>query len=143
MDLMSLVIDIVIFLVIAAVVVSVIRAFRARPSRVALSPLPTETRTRYVTAWERIEKRFVDAPEEAVQEADSLMVALLGERGHPLGDDRLPRRLRAARREVALGQRHHRTEYLRRALLHYRAVFGQVIGPEPREQVPEGRRETA
>ena len=32
---------------------------------------------------------------------------------------------------------------LRLALLDYRAVFAQMIGPEMREPVAEGRRETA
>ena len=96
-----------------------------------------------MTAWDRIEKRFLEAPREAVQEADSVVLALLGERSHPLGHDRLPRRLRQARRKLAEGQRRHRTEDLRRALLDYRAVFGETIGPVEREQVTEGRRETA
>lgn len=77
MDLTSLVVDILVFLVIAAVGISVVRAWRARPARVHLTPLPAETRTRYMAAWERIEKRFMDAPEGAVQEADSLSIALL------------------------------------------------------------------
>ena len=143
MDLTGLVVDVVILLVIVAIVFSVARAWRTRPASARLTALPSEARARYVLAWERIEKRFMDAPEEAVQEADSLMTAMLGERGHPLGHDRLPRRLRDARRKLAEGQRRQRTEDLRRALLDYRAVFGQMIGSEPPEQVAEGRRETA
>jgi len=143
MDLITLVVDTVIFLVIAAVVVSVLRAWRARPPRAQLTTLPPETRTRYVTAWDRIEKRFMDAPEEAVQEADSLVIALLGERSHPLGKESLPRHLRSARQKMAEGRRRHRTEDLRRALLDYRAVFSNMIGPEERGPVTEGRRETA
>ena len=67
---------------------------------------------------------------------------MLGERGHPLGAGRLPRRLGFARRKLAEGQKRHRTEDLRLALLDYRAVFAQMIGPEVREPVAEGRRET-
>jgi hypothetical protein len=108
-----------------------------------MTSLPPEARDRYLAAWDRVEKRFLEAPQEAVQAADSLVLAMLGQRGHPLGHDRLPRRLRDARRKLAEGQRRHRTEDLRRALLDYRAVFGQMIGPEQVEQVAEGRRETA
>ncbi|HEX9097348.1 MAG TPA: hypothetical protein VF990_14765 [Candidatus Dormibacteraeota bacterium] len=143
MDLTTFVIDLVILLVIAAIAISLVRAWRARPARAPLTTLSPETRSRYVTAWERIEKRFLEAPQEAVQEADSLVLAMLGERGHPLGHDRLPRRLLVARRKLAEGQRRHRTEDLRRALLDYRSVFGRMIGPEQPEPVGEGRRETA
>jgi hypothetical protein len=143
MNLTTLVVDLVIILVIAAIAISVARAWRARPARAHLTSLPPEARARYLAAWDRVEKRFLEAPQEAVQEADSLMLAMLGERGHPLGHDRLPRRLRDARRKLAEGQRRNRTEYLRRALLDYRAVFGEMIGPEQVQLVAEGRRETA
>ena len=137
----NLVIDVVILLVLVAISVSVARAWRVRPVR--LNPLPPEARSRYVAAWERIEKRFMDAPEEAVQEADSLITVILGEQGHPVAGDRVPGRLRVARREFAKGQKRHRTEDLRRALLDYRAVFVHMVGTEKVEPVAEGRRETA
>jgi len=144
MDLTSLVVDGVILLVILAILISVVRAWRNRPARAQLIALPPETRTRYVVAWERIEKRFMDAPEEATSEADSLLLAMLGERGHPLAENRRPYRLRSARRKMAEGRRRHRTEDLRQALLDYRAAFNKMIGPEAqREEVAEGRRETA
>jgi hypothetical protein len=143
MNLTTLVIDLVILLVIAAIAISVVRAWRTRPPRAHLTALPTEARGRYLAAWDRIEKHFLEAPQEAVQEADSLVLAMLGERGHPLGHDRLPRRLREARRKLAEGQRRHRTEDLRRALLDYRSVFGEMIGIEQPKRVTEGRPETA
>jgi hypothetical protein len=142
MDL-SLIVDVVIVLVIVAVTFSIARAWRTRPARAHLTALDPEARDRYLAAWDRIEKRFMDAPEEAAQEADAVLTALLGERGHPLGADRIPYQLRKARRNLADGRRRHRTEDLRRALLNYRAVFGRMIGPDMREQAGEGRRETA
>ena len=137
----NVVIDVVILLVLVAIAVSVARAWRVRPVRP--SPLPAEARSRYVAAWERIEKRFMDAPEDAVQEADSLLTVMLGEQGHAVAGDRLPPRLREARREFARGKRRHRTEDLRRALLEYREAFARMSGPERAEPVAEGRRETA
>ncbi|TMF42851.1 MAG: hypothetical protein E6I23_12390 [Chloroflexi bacterium] len=137
----NVVIDVVILLVLVAIAVSAARAWRVRPVRP--NPLPAETRSRYVAAWERIEKRFMDAPEDAVQEADSLVTVMLGEQGHAVAGDRLPPRLREARREFARGQKRHRTEDLRRALLDYRAAFVHMIGPERAEPFAEGRRETA
>jgi hypothetical protein len=142
MDL-SLIVDMVIVLVIVAVTFSIARAWRTRPARAHLTALDPEARDRYLAAWDRIEKRFMDAPEEAAQEADAVLTALLGERGHPLGADRIPYQLRKARRHLADGRRRHRTEDLRRALLNYRAVFGRMIGRDMREQAGEGRRETA
>jgi hypothetical protein len=143
MDLTTLVIDVVIFLVIVAVLFSVVRAWRSRPARARLMPLRPEARSHYADSWNRIESHFMDAPDEAVTEADSMITAMLGERGHPLGSDRLPGRLRSARRKLAEGRKRHRTENLRLALLDYRAVFAQMIGPDVREPVAEGRRETA
>jgi hypothetical protein len=140
---LNLIVDIVILLVIIAIGVAVLRAWRSRPARARLTPLPPETRNLYVSDWDRIEKRFIDAPDEAVMEADSMITALLGERGHPLRMDRLPRRLRSAKIKLQDGQRRHRTEDLRRALLDYRAVYVRMIGPEQPEWMAEGRRETA
>ena len=88
MNLTSLTVDIVILFVIIAIGVSVVRAWRWRPARGRLTTLPSEARNHYVTGWDRIEKRFMDAPDEAVREADSLLTVLLGERGHPLRNDR-------------------------------------------------------
>ena len=143
MDPTSLIVDIVILFVVIAIVVAIVRALGAQQSRARLTTLAPEARSRYVAAWERIEKRFLDAPVEAVQEADSLLLAMLGERGHPLGVDRLPRRMRVARRKMAEGERRHRTDDLRKALLDYRALFGEMIGPGDRGTSTDVRRETA
>src|SRR5438445_6215165 len=48
MDLTSLVVDGVILLVILAILISVVRAWRHRPARAQLIALPPETRTRLV-----------------------------------------------------------------------------------------------
>jgi hypothetical protein len=144
MDLTGFVVDVVVLVVILAIVISVVRAWRNRPARANLVALPPESRVRYVAAWERIEKRFMDAPEEATSEADSLLLAMLGERGHPMVENRLPNQFRSARGKREAGRRRHRTEDLRQALLGYRAVFHKMIGPETQsEEVAEGRRETA
>jgi hypothetical protein len=109
----------------------------------ALKPLEPEARVRYATAWERIEAHFLDAPEEAVREADALTLALLGERAHPLSDDRLPSEMRRARRAAA-GKEGRGTEGRRKAMLRYRAVIEEMVGSRGvREQVREERREIA
>src|ERR1700704_4623536 len=92
-----------------------------------LRPLAPEAMDRFATAWDRIEAHFMDAPEEAVREADALALALLGERQHPLGEDRLPNEMRRARRAAA-GKEARGTEGLRIAMLRYRAVIEDMAG---------------
>jgi hypothetical protein len=141
MDLTTLLINAIVAFVILAIIYAFVRAFRARAQRPRLTALPPESRDRYVAQWDRIEQRFVDAPEDAVKEADGLLLAMLGERAHPLAGERLPANMRQARREAT---RKGGTEGMRQALLHYRAVMEEYAGPAPRETTtPEGRREIA
>jgi hypothetical protein len=131
--------------VVAVILILMLAALGGRSRRVtpALEPLAPEAMDRYATAWDRIESHFVDAPQEAVREADALALALLGERRHPLGDDRLPSNMRRARRAAAGGDGRG-TEGLRIAMLRYRAVIEEMaLTRDVREQVREGRREIA
>src|ERR1700719_3002499 len=78
-------------IVLAVILIAVMVVSRAgRMRRPALKPLVPESRDRYASQWDRIESRFVDAPEDAVKEADALILALLGEREHPLRGEKLP-----------------------------------------------------
>ena len=74
MDFVTFVIDLVIVAWLAAVIVAIVRAWRARSPR--LVPLSLEARHRFVTSWYRITAGFVDAPREAVQQADALVLLL-------------------------------------------------------------------
>jgi len=104
-----------------------------------LTSLTPEARDRYVTRWDQIESRFVEAPEEAVREGDALVLALLAEREHPLAEKWLPEGIRRARRESARGG----TEHLRMAILRYRAVVEEMARIPEADRTREGRRETA
>jgi hypothetical protein len=124
--------------VILAIVAIAMRSGRTR--RPLLSPLTAEARDRYAARWDQIESRFVEAPEEAVAQADALVLALLGECDHPLAEKKLPDRMRKARREASRGG----TERLRVAMLDYRAVIEEMaLEPEALEPTRDGRRETA
>ena len=112
------ILGVIILLAVVALVLIAARSSRMRHP--ALKPLSPEAQDRYVSQWDRIEAKFVDSPEEAVKEADALLLAMLGEREHPLAGEKLPRRMRKAR-DVATG-REAGTEGMRQALLHYRAV---------------------
>lgn len=116
-------------------------AGRSGGGRVDMVPLPDESRDRYLADWDRVEMRFVDAPEEAVREADALVMSVLRERRHPLETRRLPKDVREARDDASM-RRGDRTEGMRRAMLHYRAVMEKMVGA-PVHQERQSRREMA
>jgi hypothetical protein len=129
----------------AVIVIMLLLALGGRGQGVtkpALRPLPPEALDRYAVAWDRIEGRFVEAPEDAVREADALVLALLGERQHPLEEGSLPKEMKRARRAAA-GKEVRGTEGLRRALLHYRAVIEEMAVSPVERQRARGRREIA
>ena len=118
------------------------RARRSSGGRIDMMPLAVESRDRYLTDWDRVEARFVSSPEEAVREADALVMSVLRERRHPLVTRRLPKELQEARDDASM-KRGDRTEGMRRAMLHYRAVMEKMVGAPVRPESREGRREMA
>jgi len=123
------------------------RELRDRERRHAdleLRPLDPAAHERYTRSWEEIQVRFVDAPYQAVGEADALVTQLIAERGYPTGDydDQLAhlsvehaRTLDHYRKAHDIHEAHERgeatTEQLRQALVHYRALFADLLGTEP------------
>ena len=135
MDTMTLVIVGVIAVLLIIALIAMAGRSR-REHRPSLTPLSPEARDRYAGSWDRLESRFIEAPSDAVREADALVLAMLGEVQHPLADDRLPNDMKRARREAAGGK----TEGMRMAMLHYRAVMEDMAGSEKDR---ERRREMA
>jgi hypothetical protein len=130
MDIVALLVDLLIALWLLAVIVAIARAWQARlPRPVPLSP---EARNQFVSSWHRIAAGFIDAPREAVHQADALVLSLLRERGRPVQNDRLPKPIREARRCVA-GESTNGTEALRLAMVHYRSIFTHSLGSRPPE----------
>src|SRR5438309_5164370 len=132
-------------LVVALVVVVLLFLFRAagvgRP-RPKLRPLAPESRDRYISGWDEIETKFVDSPEQAVREAESLVMSMLRERGHPLTERDLPDEVRRAHK-LGYSSR-DKTEGMRQALLHYRGVMERKMGsPAGMTARDERRREMA
>jgi hypothetical protein len=140
MDLAIFLVYAVIGLWLLAVIVAAVRVWRARLPR--LMPLSPELQQRFMHSWERITSRFVEAPREAAHEADALVLSLLIERGQPVERDRLPARIRDARRWLELEGKDG-TEALRQAMLHYEIVFNRMTGGRTREKATEKRREMA
>ncbi|MEU5548929.1 MULTISPECIES: hypothetical protein [unclassified Micromonospora] len=123
------------------------RELRDRERRHAdleLVPLDPESRARYAAAWEELQVRFIDSPAETVGQADELVTRLVAERGYPTGDfsDQLAhlsvehaRTLGHYRDAHEIHLRNSRgeagTEDLRQAVVHYRALFADLLGEEP------------
>ncbi|AYF32083.1 MULTISPECIES: hypothetical protein [Micromonospora] len=132
-----------------------LRERERRHAELELTPLSPESRARYAAAWEELQVRFVDSPAETVGEADELVSSLIAERGYPTGDfsDQIAhlsvehaRTLTHYRDAHEIRQRNERgeagTEDLRQALVHYRALFADLLGEDPvhtSTQQPEQR----
>ncbi|GAB3185197.1 hypothetical protein FHX75_13315 [Micromonospora palomenae] len=125
-----------------------------RHAELELTPLDPESRARYAAAWEELQVRFVDSPGETVGDADELVSRLIAERGYPTGDfsDQIAhlsvdhaRTLTHYRDAHEIRVRNERgeasTEELRQAVVHYRALFADLLGEEPvGHRPPEQRR---
>jgi len=134
----TLLVDIFVGLWVVAVLIAFVRAWQAR-----LIPLTKKARDRYVLAWDRIEARFLYAPQEAVREADGLVMSVLRDRRHPTDYASLPRRAKDARRRLSMDEGRGRTELLRQALLDYRGVLDDMVGYRRRKAAGGGRRQMA
>jgi hypothetical protein len=121
-----------------------LRARERRHAELDLRPLSEESRSRYATAWEEIQAKFVDAPNDAVGDADRLVTELIAERGYPT--ENYEEQLAHLSVEHARTLEHYRdaheinmqnergeasTEQLRMALVHYRALFSELLGKQP------------
>src|ERR1700757_1415937 len=80
------------------VLLFLLRAAGLGRGRPRLRPLPAESRERFIQDWDEIEAKFVDSPEQAVREAEALVMSVLRERGHPLVERDLPQEVQGAHR---------------------------------------------
>jgi hypothetical protein len=121
-----------------------LRERERRHAELELKPLTPESQARYSAAWEEVQIEFVDNPEQATASADDLVTRLIAERGYPTGDydDQLAnlsvehaRTLGHYRDAHEISGRSERgeasTEDLRQAMVHYRALFADLLGTEP------------
>jgi hypothetical protein len=121
-----------------------LRERERRHAELELKPLSRESTAKYSAAWEDVQIQFVDNPGQAVATADELTTQLIAERGYPTGDydDQLAnlsvehartlghyRDAHEISRRSSDGQAS--TEDLRQALVHYRALFADLLGENP------------
>lgn len=104
-----------------------------------IRPLSVSERNRYRDEWTKIEQRFVDRPATAVVEADELIIDVMRTRGYPMGDfekhaealsvhyPKVVEHYRDGHAIISRG-REASTEDLRQAVLHYRALFEELVG---------------
>ena len=122
-----------------------------RREKFELQPLTAATRSDFSGRWRAVQSQFVDNPKAAVSGADELVNKLMQARGYPMADfDQraadisvdhpvVVENYRAAH-DIAL--RHSRgqasTEDLRKAMVHYRSLFDELLEDSlPARELPQ------
>jgi hypothetical protein len=116
-----------------------VRAFHLRP-------LSARERRQFTSNWDRIQSYFFDDPAAAVQRADALIKAVMEERGYR--PEHFEQRVADLSVEHAAVVQHYRAaralatanvqrgtrpdvDELRQAVVHYRALFLDLVNEEP------------
>lgn len=128
-----------------------LRRRRERVERLNILPMPPEEAESLSQRWRDVQARFVDSPSEAISEADALVTEAMQKRGYPMADfDQRaadisvdhPRVVSDYRSARAIAVRNATgdasTEELRQAIVHYRALFADLLG-EPAGARSNGR----
>jgi len=111
-----------------------------------IRPLPSASRERYLERSRALQSQFVDQPKLAVDNAESLIDEVMSEQGYPVDDfeqraadisavdPKLVEHYREGHRLARVdGDEGRRTEALRQAMRHYRALLEQFVETgEPR-----------
>jgi hypothetical protein len=120
---------------------SVLAEREQRRQELEIRPLAPAARDRYAEEWLAVQSRFVDDPAGAVGEADGLVQRVMGERGYPMSDFDSQADLISVDHPVVVenyraahaihesyGRGDAGTEDLRQAMVHYRALFEELLG---------------
>lgn len=124
-----------------------------------IKPLSNEQRQNFARAWEHEQARFVDQPREAVRNANRLVTEVMKARGYPMGDFEqraadvsvdhpvVVENYRVAHSiAVRDSSENVGTEALREAMIHYRALFADLlhdVGTQPVKEVTAARENKA
>jgi hypothetical protein len=121
--------------------------FRARKrEQLRIVPLSSAVRSDFANRWTQVQSRFVDDPKGAVTDADQLLSEVMHVRGYPVANFEqqadfvsvdhpiVVQNYRAAH-DIALrhSQGKASTEDLRKAMVHYRSLFQELL----EDSVPE------
>jgi hypothetical protein len=135
-------------------------ARRERREKLDIRPLSPSSRDAYARTWEQTQARFVDDPADALRQADTLIIAVMQERGYPMDDFEqraddisvdhpdVVQHYRSAH-DVSTRVDDHRdvstvssesnvssvsTEDMRQGFVHYRALFEQLLESDGSER---------
>jgi hypothetical protein len=122
-----------------------------RVEKLDIRQLEPAERREFIERWTDVQARFVDDPARAVAFADALLVDVMKTRGYPVSDfDQRAGDISVDHPVVVehyhkahdIAVRHERgqasTEDLRQAMIHYRALFDNLVGAEaPATRQPE------
>jgi hypothetical protein len=122
-----------------------------RVSKLSIKELSASEREAFGRAWKETQEHFVDTPSSAVRSAHELVERVMRARGYPVDDFEqrfadlsvdhagVVQHYRAARAlHEANVQGREDTEELRQAMVHYRALFAELLG-ERHERSPDSR----
>jgi len=140
----------------AAQAESVLLAREKRVKKLDIKPLSDAQRNQFADQWEHAQAEFVDNPTAAVTHADKLVQEVMNVRGYPVADfeqrvadvsvdhPAVAQNYRLAH-DIAIrnGKDDVGMEKLREAMLHYRALFADLLHDGGLEPVREVRRRVA
>jgi hypothetical protein len=124
---------------------------RERRSQLEIRELEPAARDRYAERWAVAQREFVDQPAHAVGDADALVTEVMRERGYPVSDD-FEQRAADVSVDHPVVVEHYRaahaisgratqgeaeTEDLRQAMVHFRALFDELLGREDGHPIAE------
>jgi type II secretory pathway pseudopilin PulG len=111
-----------------------------RVEKLQIRDLNSTEHERYSKRWAFIQSGFVDSPKGAVTEADDLVSSVMEARGYPVSDfdqraadisvdhPRVVENYRSAHGiALRVGKEQATTEDLRTAMIHYRALFEELV----------------
>lgn len=115
-------------------------ARRERVKSFEIRALSTDERDRYLARWKESQAQFVDDPSGAISQADLLVQEVMLARGYPMVDFEQrtadvsvdhPHVVEEYRAAHTIAERHAtggvETEDLRQAMVHYRALFDDLL----------------
>jgi hypothetical protein len=111
-----------------------------RVEKLDIRPLTLAQRQQFTDEWQRVQAKFVDSPDRSIDHADRLLQDVMAARGYPVQDfeqaaadisvdhPSVVQNYRAGH-DIAVRHSHGKgdTEDLRKAMIHYRELFAELV----------------
>lgn len=121
-----------------------LEARERRAARFNIRTLSQEEQARFITRWQQVRAEFVDNPKDSLSHADDLLADVMNARGYPVQDFEQrsadlsvdhPIVVQHYHAAHGIALRHRKgettTEDLRQAMIHYRALFEELVSDVP------------